>query len=155
MGRDERAAPRLQLLEARCNQKLGRWGNAQRAAARVVEAMASYSTWTRGQPRMLAVALGASSALELGDGVKALGFLSSVLRYDPDQHEIRAQHKQLKQVPLPCRAQTAQVVACAPIWGCELLPRTIRRVTACKHPLLAGAQTSRRIRDPADQGVQP
>ena len=97
--REQRSgAPQVQLLEARCNQKLGKWGNVQRAAARVVEATASYSTWERGQPRMLAVALGTAAALELGDGKKALGFLSSVLKYDPDQSEVRKQYKQLKEV---------------------------------------------------------
>ena len=69
--REERSAPRLQLLEARAYQKIGRWGSAQRAAARVVEASATHSSWERGQPRMLAVALGSAAALELGDGKKA------------------------------------------------------------------------------------
>ena len=50
-----------------------------------VEATASYSSWVRGQPRLLAVALGTAASLELGDGKKALGFLSSVLKYDPDR----------------------------------------------------------------------
>ena len=71
--------------QARTYQKLGRWGNAQRAAARVVEGTATYSPWERGQPRMLAVGLGSAAALELGDGKKALAFFSTVLKYDPDQ----------------------------------------------------------------------
>jgi len=96
--RDQRSASRLQLLEARAYQKLGRWGNAQRAAARVVEATATYSNWERGQPRMLAVALGSAAALELGDGKKALDFFSSVLKYDPDQTSTRQQYKKLKEV---------------------------------------------------------
>ena len=96
--RDERSVPRLQLLEARAAQKLGRWSNAQRAAARVVEAMASYTPWVRGEPRMLAVALGSAAALELGDGKKALDFLQKVLQFDPDQAEIRKQYKQLKEL---------------------------------------------------------
>ena len=87
--REQRSAPRLQLLEARANQMLGRFGNAQRAAARVVEAYASYTPWVRGQPRMLAVSLGTAAALEMGDGQKALSFLSSVLKYDPDQEDVR------------------------------------------------------------------
>ena len=96
--RDERSVPRLQLLEARAAQKLGRWSNAQRAAARVVEATASYTAWVRGEPRMLAVALGSAAALELGDGKKALDFMQKVLQYDPDQAEIRKQYKQLKEL---------------------------------------------------------
>ena len=96
--REERSAPRLQLLEARAYQKLGRWGNAQRAAARVVEATATYSSWVRGQPRMLAVAVGSAAAMELGDGKKALDFFSSVLKYDPDQSSVREQYKKLKAV---------------------------------------------------------
>jgi tetratricopeptide (TPR) repeat protein len=96
--REQRSAPRLQLLEARANQMLGRYGNAQRAAARVVEAYASYTPWVRGQPRMLAVSLGTAAALETGDGQKALSFLSSVLKYDPDQGEVRKQYRQLKEV---------------------------------------------------------
>ena len=97
-AREERSSPRLQLLEAWSNAKLGKWGGAQRAAARVVEATATYGTWQRGEPRMLAVALGTAAALELGDGKKALGFLSSVLKYDPDQSEVRKQYKALKEV---------------------------------------------------------
>ena len=105
--RDERSASRLQLLEARAYQKLGRWGNAQRAAARVVEATATYSNWERGQPRMLAVALGSAAALELGDGKKALDFFSSVLKYDPDQTSTRQQYKKLKEVlKLTAEAET-------------------------------------------------
>ena len=96
--REQRSAPRLQLLEARANQMLGRFGNAQRAAARVVEAYASYTPWVRGQPRMLAVSLGTAAALEMGDGQKALSFLSSVLKYDPDQEDVRKQYRQLKEV---------------------------------------------------------
>ena len=34
----------------------------------------------------------------VGDGQKALSFLSSVLKYDPDQAEVRRQYKQLKEV---------------------------------------------------------
>jgi len=98
LSREDRSVAPLQLLEARCQAKLSRWGNAQRAAARVVEATASYSPWRRGQPRMLAVALGCGAALELGDGQKALSFLSSALKYDPDQEEVRVQYNQLKKV---------------------------------------------------------
>ena len=47
---------------------------------------------------MLAVGLGSAAALELGDGKRALGFLSSVLQYDPDQAEVRVQYKRLKEV---------------------------------------------------------
>jgi tetratricopeptide (TPR) repeat protein len=98
LPREQRSGWKIQLLEARCNQMLGRWGNAQRAAARVVEATASYSSWERGQPRMLAVSLGTTAALEMGDGAKALGFLSTVLKYDPDHGEVRKQYRQLKEV---------------------------------------------------------
>ena len=37
--------------QARAYQKLGRWGNAQRAAARVVEATATYSSWDEPSPQ--------------------------------------------------------------------------------------------------------
>ena len=89
---------------------LGRWGSAQRAAARVVEATATYSSWQRGQPRMLAVAVGTQAALEMGDGKKALGFLSSVLKYDPDQSEVRSQYKRLKEVLKLMESAEAQLV---------------------------------------------
>ena len=101
---------RIQLLEARVHQMLGSWGSAQRAAARVVEATATYSGWKRGQPRMLAVALGTQAALEMGDGKKALGFLSSVLKYDPDQAEVRSQYKRLKEVLKLMESAEAQLV---------------------------------------------
>jgi hypothetical protein len=57
-------------------------------AARAVEGTATYSSWVRGQPRMLAVAVGVAAALEMGDGKKALSFLTTVLQYDPDQSEV-------------------------------------------------------------------
>ena len=38
--REQRSSPRVQLLEARCNAMLGRWGHAQRAAGR---RLAAYS----------------------------------------------------------------------------------------------------------------
>ena len=41
-------------------------GKAVHAAARLLHLSASYSRWTRGQPRMMAVALGANAALEVG-----------------------------------------------------------------------------------------
>ena len=110
LPRDQRSSARLQLLEARCHQMLGRWGSAQRAAARVVEATATYSPWLRGQPRMLAVALGSAAALEQGDGKKALSFLASVLKYDPDQEEVRTQYKQLKAVLQLMASAEEQVV---------------------------------------------
>ena len=131
------AAPRIQLLEARCNQKLGKWGNVQRAAARVVEATASYSSWTRGQPRMLAVSLGASAALELGDGKKALGFLSSVLKYDPDQSEVRKQYKQLKEVRVSS-SKPSRVHRC-----CTVLTRhAIWLAYRCSHGLWLACRCS-------------
>ena len=58
---------------------------------------------------MLAVALGSAAALELGDGKKALGFLSSVLKYDPDHGEVRKAYKQLKEVLKQMEAAEAEL----------------------------------------------
>ena len=94
----DRANARLLLMEARCHQQLGKFSNAQRASARVLEAAASYGSWKRGEPRMMAVTLGSNAAMELGNSEKALKFYKTVLKYDPDQKEIRAQYKKLKEV---------------------------------------------------------
>lgn len=87
---------RVALLEARCHQQLGHHSNAQRAAARVIQNAASYGSWKRGEPRMMAVNLGANAAMELGNSEKALKFYKTVLKYDPDQKAVRAQYKKLK-----------------------------------------------------------
>jgi tetratricopeptide (TPR) repeat protein len=87
---------RVALLEARCHQQLGRHSNAQRAAARVIESAAGYGSWKRGEPRMMAVNLGANAAMELGNSEKALKFYKTVLKYDPDQKAVRSQYKKLK-----------------------------------------------------------
>ncbi len=94
----DRANARLLLMEARCHQQLGRFSNAQRGAARVLEAAASYGSWKRGEPRMMAVTMGSNAAMELGNSEKALKFYKTVLKYDPDQKEIRKQYKKLKEV---------------------------------------------------------
>jgi tetratricopeptide (TPR) repeat protein len=96
--REDRANARGVLMEARCFQQLGRFANAQRAAARVLEAAASYGSWQRGEPRMMAVKLGADAAMEQGNSDKAIKFYKTVLKYDPDQKEIRKQYKKLKSV---------------------------------------------------------
>ena len=125
----DRTNARLLLMEARCHQQLGKFSNAQRAAARVLEAAAGmcplspylsrslppslllpaaslthgpgaagYGSWKRGEPRMMAVTLGSNAAMELGNSEKALKFYKTVLKYDPDQKEIRKQYKKLKEV---------------------------------------------------------
>ena len=96
--REERGNTRVLLLEARCQQQLGRHANAQRGAARVLEVSGSYGAWSRGEPRMMAVALGANAAMELGNSGKALKFYKTVLKFDPDQKEIKAQYRKLKGV---------------------------------------------------------
>jgi tetratricopeptide (TPR) repeat protein len=83
-------------MQARCHQQLGRHSNAQRAAARVIESAAGYGSWKRGEPRMMAVNLGANAAMELGNSEKALKFYKTVLKYDPDQKAVRSQYKKLK-----------------------------------------------------------
>ena len=40
--------------------------------------------------------LGANAAMELGNSGKALKFYKTVLKYDPDQKEIKAQYRKLK-----------------------------------------------------------
>ena len=95
---DQRGNARLLLMEARCHQQLGKFSNSQRAAARVLEAAGSYGSWKRGEPRMMAVTLGSNAAMELGNSEKALKFYKTVLKYDPDQKEIRGQYKKLKVV---------------------------------------------------------
>eukprot|EP01051_Picozoa_sp_SAG22_P005618 SAG22_NODE_338_length_12038_cov_24.655583_5_plen_462_part_00 len=96
--REDRAVARTMLMEARCYQQLGRYANAQRAAARVLEVGASYGSWQRGEPRMMAVTLGADAAMEQGNSDKALKFYKTVLKFDPDQKDVRKQYKKLKAV---------------------------------------------------------
>ena len=47
---------------------------------------------------MMAVTLGANAAMEIGNTGKALKFYASVLKYDPEQKEVRLQHRGLKKV---------------------------------------------------------
>lgn len=47
---------------------------------------------------MLAVTLGANAAMEIGSEKKALQYYQSVLKYDPDQKQIREQYRGLKKV---------------------------------------------------------
>ena len=82
---------RLWLIVAHCHQQLGQHSDAYRAAARVLEMGASYGSWKRGEPRMMAINLGAGVAMELGNFEKALKFYKTALKYDPDQKEIRKQ----------------------------------------------------------------
>ena len=98
IDREDRATVRTMLMEARCYQQLGRYANAQRSAARVMEAAASYGSWQRGEPRMMAVTLGADAAMEQGNSDKALKFYKTVLKFDPDQKDVRKQYKKLKAV---------------------------------------------------------
>ena len=94
----ERTNARVLLMEARCHQQLGKFSNAQRAAARVLEAAASYGSWKRGEPRMMAVTMGSGAAMEMGNSAKALKFYKTVLKFDPDQKEVRKQYKKLKEL---------------------------------------------------------
>lgn len=98
VAREDRATSRTLLMEARCYQQLGRYANAQRSAARVLESAASYGSWQRGEPRMMAVTLGADAAMEQGNSDKALKFYKTVLKFDPDQKAVRNQYKKLKAV---------------------------------------------------------
>jgi len=54
--------------------------------------------------------VGVAAALEMGDGKKALSFLTTVLQYDPDQSEVRQQYKRLKEVLKLIDSAEAQLV---------------------------------------------
>jgi DnaJ family protein C protein 3 len=86
------------LMVARCHQQLGDPGKALTAAAQVISKSAGYGTWSRGQPRMMAVTLGANAAMEIGSEKKALKFFQTVLKYDLDQAQVRKQLRELKRV---------------------------------------------------------
>jgi len=86
------------LMRARCFQQRGQWADAVRATGTLLQKVDARGSWLRGQPRMMAVTLGASAAMELGDGEKALKFYQSCLRNDPDQKEISKQYKGLKKL---------------------------------------------------------
>jgi len=86
------------LMAARIFSKLGKHNAALTAAAQVVTRTATYSSWTRGSPRMIAATLAANTAMEIGSSKQALKIYSTVLKYDPDQKQIRDQYRGLKKV---------------------------------------------------------
>jgi len=88
----------LLLMRARCFQQRGQWADVVRTSGTLLQKVDARGSWTRGQPRMMAVTLGASAAMEMGDGDKALKFYQSCLRNDPDQKEISKQYKGLKKL---------------------------------------------------------
>ena len=73
----------LLLMRARCFQQRGAWADVVRATGTLLQRVDARGSWLRGQPRMMAVTLGASAAMEMGDGEKALKFYQSCLRNDP------------------------------------------------------------------------
>lgn len=86
----------LLLMKSRCYQQLGKWPACIREAGYLIQYSADHTSWKRGQPRMMAVQLGAQGAMEMGNIEKALKFFKSVLKFDPEQREIRSQYKALK-----------------------------------------------------------
>jgi len=86
------------LMAARIFSKLGKHNAALTAAAQVVTRTATYSSWKRGQPRMMAATLAANTAMEIGSSKQALKIYSTVLKYDPDQKQVRDQYRGLKKV---------------------------------------------------------
>jgi hypothetical protein len=50
------------------------------------------------QPLILAMQLGASSAMQLGLADSALSFYQTVLKFDPEQERVRAHYRGLKNV---------------------------------------------------------
>jgi len=88
----------LLLLSSKCYLERGRFADASRGAALLLQRLPPGSSWERGTPARLAVSLGAKAAMELGDVEKALKFYQTALRSDPDQKEIKKQYKMLKAV---------------------------------------------------------
>ncbi|GMI24258.1 hypothetical protein TeGR_g10607 [Tetraparma gracilis] len=86
------------IIEARAHEVLGAYPAAMQAAGNLVQKSASHEPWISGSPRMLAVALGANAAMQLGMSDKALKFYQSVLKFDPDQETARVQYRGLKKV---------------------------------------------------------
>lgn len=96
--REASADDHLMLMRARCYQQLGKWSACAREVGYLIPRLASYTAWKRGQPRMMAVRLGAQAAMELGQVDKALRFYKTVLKHDPEQKQIRKLYKQLKKI---------------------------------------------------------
>jgi tetratricopeptide (TPR) repeat protein len=88
----------LLLMRARCFQQRAQWADVVRTAGTLLQKVDSRGAWVRGQPRMMVVTLGATAAMEMGDGEKALKFYQTCLRNDPDQKDISKQYKGLKKL---------------------------------------------------------
>jgi len=88
----------LLLMRARCFQQRGQWADVVRTTGTLLQKVDARGSWVRGQPRMMAVTVGATAAMEMGDGEKALKFYQSCLRNDPDQKDISKQYKGLKKL---------------------------------------------------------
>jgi tetratricopeptide (TPR) repeat protein len=86
------------LMAARCYQQLGKNSDALKASAMVIQKTATYTPWKRGQLRMIASMLSANAAMEIGSTKQALKIYQTVLKFDPDQKQIREQYKGLKKV---------------------------------------------------------
>jgi len=71
-----------------------------RTSGTLLQKVDGRGSWVRGQPRMMAVSLGASAAMEMGDGEKSLKFYQSCLRNDPDQRDVSKQVTPLNIVAL-------------------------------------------------------
>jgi len=86
------------LIQARSNFLLGDFTAALHAAGVLVQNAASHSSWERGEERLMAVNLGANAAMVLGKTDSAKKFYQAVLKFDPDNKEVRKQYKLLKDV---------------------------------------------------------
>ena len=60
------------LIESRCQQMKGNTNSALVAAGTLIQQKASYESWVRGDPRLMAVTLGANAAMELGQNDKVI-----------------------------------------------------------------------------------
>ncbi|KAJ1461326.1 hypothetical protein M885DRAFT_507245 [Pelagophyceae sp. CCMP2097] len=87
---------------ARTKASLGDWSGAESASAAALHWLATHDRaamrqpWRRGEPKTLALALGAAAALERGRLDKAIKFVQTGLREDPDSPALVVQYEGLK-----------------------------------------------------------
>lgn len=88
----------LLLIEARCHELQGSYKPAMSAAGKVIQKAATYREVPNDSPIILAMQLGANSAMQLGLSENALSFYQTVLKLDPEQERARKQYRGLKKV---------------------------------------------------------
>ena len=86
----------VHLAASRASFALGRWRDAERHASACVHAGRTNGDWRRGQTRAVALALGASAALERGDADAFLKFAAVAKRRDPDTPLLKAPYAAIK-----------------------------------------------------------